>query len=159
MRILVVVLTLAVIGSVFGALGYGYAAWTASQTTQGVINAAPEAISVAIDIKPRGDPNSINPNSGGKIPVAILSAANFDAPSQIDRASLTFGPTGNEESLVSCSSKSKDFNRDRLLDLICHFDAVQAGFQCGDTDGILRGQTEDGVPIEGSDTVRIAPCP
>ena len=147
----VALLTLALVASAV------YAQLADTQTATGVINAAPKAVS--IDIKPHGDPNSINPNSGGKIPVAILSAADFDAPSQIDKASLTFGPTGDEESLAFCSSKSKDFNRDRLLDLICHFDADQAGFQCGDTDGILRGKTVDGVPIEGSDTVRIAPCP
>ena len=149
----VALLTLALVASAV------YAQLGDTQTATGVINAAPGAITVAIDIKPRGDPNSINPNSGGKIPVAILSAADFDAPSQIDKASLTFGPTGDEESLVSCSSKSKDFNRDRLLDLICHFDADQAGFECGDTDGILRGNTVGGLPIEGSDSVRIAPCP
>jgi len=36
-------------------------------------------IEVEIDIKPGSDPNSINPNSNGVIPVAILGSAIFDA--------------------------------------------------------------------------------
>ena len=32
-----------------------------------------------IDIKPNSNPNSINPLSKGKIPVAVLSTGDFDA--------------------------------------------------------------------------------
>ncbi len=51
------------------------------------------AIPVTIDIKPGSDPNSINPKSKGKIPVAILSTQDFDAPQMVDKDSLTFGPS------------------------------------------------------------------
>lgn len=44
----------------------------------------------------------INTKSRGKIPVAILSARDFNASSQIDLNSLTFGRTGNELSLALC---------------------------------------------------------
>jgi hypothetical protein len=42
--------------------------------------------------------------------------------------------------------------------LICHFYVDLAGFSCGDTMGILRGETLDGIVIEGKDLVRIIHC-
>jgi hypothetical protein len=48
-------------------------------------------------------------------------------------------------------------NGDGLPDLLCHFDTVKAAFQAGDTTGILKGKTLTGVPIQGSDTIRIVP--
>jgi hypothetical protein len=122
----------------------------------------PVVIVVQIDIKPGGDPNSTNLKPRGTIPVAILSSPDFDAPSEVDKASLTFGPTGDEESLAFCTKSDEDVeedvNVDGLLDLVCHFHTRDTGFQCGDTEGVLRGETLDGVPIEGSDSVRIVPC-
>jgi hypothetical protein len=124
----------------------------ASQVRHGFL-ATPVPKPVAIDI----ESNSINPKSNGKIPVAILSTKGFDAVSQVDPNSLTFGRTGDEKSLDFCSG-AEDVNRDRLQDLVCHFYTQDAGFQCGDTKGILKGKTKDGTPIEGSDSVKIVPC-
>ncbi|MHC4611936.1 MAG: hypothetical protein ACYS7M_16510 [Planctomycetota bacterium] len=117
------------------------------------------ALCIEIDIKPGSDPNSIRPTSQGKIPVAILSSPDFDARTELDTASLTFGRTGDEESLSRCNRSGEDINGDGLLDQICHFKTRDAGFQCGDTEGVLRGQTVDGAPIEASDSVNIVPCP
>ena len=111
--------------------------------------------SVDIDIKPGSDPNSINPKSKGNIPVAILSTADLDAPTEVDKASLTFGSTGDEESLAKCPKSNEDVNGDGRLDLVCHFSTQETGFDLGDTEGILRGQTVDGALIEGRDSVRI----
>ncbi len=44
---------------------------------------------VDIDIKPGGDPNSINLNSRGVIPVAILSTETFDATT-LDPSTIVF---------------------------------------------------------------------
>lgn len=110
---------------------------------------------VPIDIKPGSFPNSINPKSKGKIPVAILSTITFDAPSQLDKTSLTFGKTGNETSLAFCNKSAKDVNADGFLDQVCHFNTQLTGFQLGDTLGILKGQTVGGTPINASDSVRI----
>jgi hypothetical protein len=115
----------------------------------------PPIITVAIDIKPGSFPNSINRKSDGKIPVAILSSSTFDAPAQVDPNSLTFGHTGNENSLVFCNASPEDVNQDGLLDLVCHFDTQTAAFQPGDTQGILKGKTTSGTPITGTDSVRI----
>lgn len=110
---------------------------------------------VAIDIKPGSDPNSINPKSKGKIPVAILSGPGFDATTEVDKTSLTFGKTGYENSLKKCTKSDEDVNSDGLLDIVCHFNTQDADFEEGDTAGILKGRTVDGVPIEGRDSVRI----
>ena len=109
---------------------------------------------VGIDIKPGGVPNSINRNSNGKIAVAILSSPTFDAPSEVDATSLTFGRTGNEPSRAFCSGP-EDVNGDGLMDMICHFNTRETGFLLGDTQGVLKGKTLSGVPIEGMDSVRI----
>lgn len=111
-------------------------------------------VDVTIDVKPGSDPNSINVKSQGNIPVAILSHAGFDAPSQVDVASLTFGRTGDEKSLNKCNSSPEDANGDGLLDLVCHFDTQLSGFQAGDTVGTLNGRLLDGTPFTASDAVR-----
>ena len=58
-----------------------------------------------------------------------------------------------------CKPKPKDANRDGTKDdTICLFYIRDAGFQCGDTVGVLKGMTKDGIPIEGRDSVTIKPC-
>lgn len=121
----------------------------------------PEVLPVDIDIKPGSDPNSINSQSRGTIPVAVLSAEDFDAPSAVDRTTLTFGRTGDELSLQLRGSAevpncgAEDVNADGLPDLVCHFRTPATGFEAGDVEGILKGQTVGGVAIEGRDAVRI----
>jgi hypothetical protein len=114
---------------------------------------SPPHFEVMIDIRPGAGENPINPTSHGRIPVAILSTENLAAPVDINRESLTFGRTGEEESLVFCHVA--DVNADPLVDLVCHFDTQTAGFQPGDTSGLLAGETFSGVPIRGMDSVRI----
>jgi hypothetical protein len=110
---------------------------------------------VAINIKPNKNRNVINLNSKGKIRVAILSSAAFDAVAEVDRTSLTFGRTGYEQSFFRCKRKGKDVNGDGLPDLICRFHKQRTGFQFGDTEGILRGLNIAGKFFEGSDSVVI----
>ena len=99
-------------------------------------------IEVDIITKPGSvTPTPINPSSKGKIPVAILSTASFDATSEIDRTSLTFGRTGDEASLASCGEGKDDVSGDGLPDLVCHCYTQIAGFQEGDTEAILKGVT------------------
>jgi len=115
----------------------------------------PHLTEVEIDIKPGSFPNSINPGSAGTVPVAVLSSPGFDAPSRVDTSTLTFGRTGDENSLAFCSPSPEDVNGDGLHDLVCHFDTRSTGFRSGDTVGILRGRLLDGTAIEGRDFVRI----
>lgn len=114
-------------------------------------------LSVNIDIKPGGFPNSINLGSRGIIPVAILSSSTFNATSDVNTTSLSFGRTGDELSWVGCSSDLEDVNGDGLVDLVCNFTTQATGFQLGDTVGILKGTTITGNSLSGIDSVRIVP--
>lgn len=117
----------------------------------------PQVLSVKIDIKPGSYPNPINPKSNGKIPVAILSNATFNALTQIDKKTLTFGKTGDEKSLSLCNTNGEDVNNDGLLDLVCHFQTQQTNFRTGDTEGKLKGKTISDVPLMGKDSIRMTP--
>ena len=108
-----------------------------------------------IDVMPGNPDNRLNTSRGGRIAVAVLSSPTFDAPARVNTASLTFGRTGDEPSLISCTPNGVDTNRDRLADLLCFFGADAAGFQVGDTNGVLKGLLTDNSPIAGFDPVRI----
>ena len=111
-----------------------------------------------IDIRPGKAPNLINPASQGKMEVTILSTTTFDATKAVAQASITFGRTGSEKSLVNCSKTFKDVNYDGLPDLTCRFWLRYADFQAGSTMGILRFKdTEQGIPYEGRDMIVITP--
>ena len=121
---------------------------------EGAIAPAPHD-PLTIDIKPGSDPNSINTKGKGTIPVAILSTASFDATAEVDKTSLTFGHAGDENSLAKCTKSDEDVNGDGLLDVVCHFRTQATGFQVGDTEGMLSGETIGGTSVEGRDSVRI----
>ena len=119
-----------------------------------------EAFEVKIDIHPWNSQNKVNLNARwGLIPIAILSDTGFDAPKVVDRESLTFGQTGDEDSLAFCMPWKTDVNRDRKKDLICYFYEKPTGFKCGDTLGTLKGKTLTGEAFGGQDKVQIFPCP
>jgi TolB protein len=119
----------------------------------------PEPLEVTIDIRPWSKRNPINYKGHGVLPVAILSTPDFDAPSQVDQNSLTFGATGTEKSLAFCKRKPKNVSKDGSKDdLVCNFYIEIAGFKCGDTEGILKGKTVSGIAIEGEDLVKIVHC-
>src|SRR5262249_34001390 len=87
---------------------------------------------VDVSVKPdAAPPVPINPRSHGSIPVAILSTSTFNAPASVNATSLTFGETGNENSLAFCGAE--DVNGDDLTDLMCHFETQSSGFKSGDS--------------------------
>jgi hypothetical protein len=110
-------------------------------------------IAVAIDVKPGSFPNSINPQSNGVIPVAVLTTPTFDA-SVVDPASLTFGPS----QAAPMHWAFEDVNHDGMIDLIVQFRAQQTGVTCGATAASLTGLTNTGQAIKGSDSVRTVGC-
>jgi hypothetical protein len=110
---------------------------------------------VEIDIRPFSRNNKIYHWERGVIPVAILSKDGFDAPSEVDKDTITFGRTGDEHSKAFSLRRGKDVNHDGLRDLIFFFKAKRAGFQVGDEKGVLKGSTIEGKTIEGQDSVSI----
>jgi hypothetical protein len=110
---------------------------------------------VPLDIKPNTSPNSINLDAPGKLPVAVLSTASFNAAT-IDPSTIRFGRTGTETAPLK--SSLEDVNGDGRKDLVCQFEIQEIGLICGDTSAILTAYTRAGVPIKGSDSVNIAKC-
>jgi hypothetical protein len=130
--------------------------WNRALSADEVMALYINGITVDIDIKPGSDPNCVNSNNHGVIPVAILSNADFDAATvdpfsvALDGAEVRVkGKSGNLGSL-------EDVNGDGLLDLVVQIidDAV---YEPGDTMATLTGTTYDGVPIEGTDSICIVP--
>jgi len=120
----------------------------------------PSELTILIDIKPGSFPNSINPKSQGKIPVAILSGGEV-SPGMVDTTSLTFGRTGGEESLSFVNPSAPDLNGDGIGDLICHFWTQVCDFKSTSAEGILKGKTLPefgGKSLQGKDSVRIVPA-
>jgi hypothetical protein len=115
---------------------------------------APER-QISIDIRPAGSANRIDPASTERIPVAILSDANFDAQTVIVD-SVRFGPTGTEATPVR--SVARDVDGDGDVDLVLRFQIPDTGIQCGQTEARLTGQTVDSVSVSGLGTIRTVRC-
>lgn len=131
-------------------------------------------IEVGVDIKPFSDPNSINPRSGGVVPVAILGSESFDV-TDVDVTTLAFGPAGASPShdltdsntfyththeqvcdeFDNCVWEEYDANGDGIMDLVSHYVQRETGLAIGDTEACITGETTDGRAFEGCDAVRI----
>ena len=112
-------------------------------------------IVVDIDIKPGSDPNCFNNDGHGVIPVAILTTASFDAATvdpftvALNGAGLRVkGKSGNAGSL-------EDVDGDGDLDLVLQIQDVDGTYSQGTSTATLTGQTFDGTPIEGTDSICI----
>ncbi|MEE8120850.1 MAG: hypothetical protein V3T55_04940, partial [Anaerolineales bacterium] len=112
-------------------------------------------MTVTMDIKPGSTPNSVNPYSKGKVPVAILTAETFDA-TQVDWETVLFGPGGATES--HGRAHVKDVDDDGDMDLVLHFNTQDTGIQCGDIEATLTGETFSGLLIRGSDAINTVRC-
>lgn len=114
---------------------------------------------IEIDIKPGSDPNSINPKNRGNVPVAIHTTDDFDAGT-VDPASLRFGSPatvieGDGATLAHDDGHEEDVDDDGDDDHVGHYPTQATGFASGDEEGWLVGETVDGEPIAGRDSVRI----
>lgn len=117
-------------------------------------------IQVAIDIKPGSSNNNINLNSAGVIPVAILSSATFDAPTQVDPKTITL--MGSNVRLTGRADKAscnvRDVNHDGRADLVCQIKTTtQSLVKAGSTSAVLTGRTFSGQNIQGEGSIRIVP--
>ena len=122
----------------------------------------PITLLVDIDVKPGSDPNSVNVNTKGVLPVAIIGSDDFDA-TQIDQdtisaytTSVDAVPGGVPKSPLRCSIE--DVNDDEILDLNCKFSKEDLLLNCW-TNGLdVSGSLLDGTSFFGSDTIRPVPC-
>ncbi|MHC4568817.1 MAG: right-handed parallel beta-helix repeat-containing protein [Planctomycetota bacterium] len=124
-------------------------------------------IDVGIDIKPGSNPNSLNMDGHGVIPVAILGSADFDV-TEIDLSSLSFAGLevrvrGQGQPQCSVEDVSGDFSGgpegapDGHPDLVCHFIDDPGNWAPGDGEATITGNLTDGTPFAGSDEITVLP--
>lgn len=107
-------------------------------------------VMVDIDIKPGGDPNSINRAASGNVPVAVLSSTTFDATT-IDPSTVMFAGAP----ALRIGGGPEDVNGDGLADVVFHFATQALELPDGTTQACLTGQTTDETNVEGCDAVRL----
>jgi predicted outer membrane repeat protein len=112
-------------------------------------------ILVEIDIKPGGDPNSINPSLEGDLPVAIVGSDSFDV-ADVDVTTLAFGPSGASFD-HSHGPHFDDVNDDGFTDLMAHYRIEDTGIEFGEIEACVTGDLLDGTPFNGCDAVRTVP--
>jgi len=112
-------------------------------------------IKIVIDIKPGSDPNGLNPNNKGVVPVAIVTTEGFDA-STVDHCTVRFGPDLAAPTHKGCCGHMEDYDGDGDLDAIYHFKTQETGIEMGDTEATLIGKTIDGLDFVGTDSVKTA---
>lgn len=119
-------------------------------------------LDVAIDLRPRKSPNLVKARwlggekpSKKKLPIAVLSGADFSAPDEVDPATLRLGDRLAERCRV------KDVDRDDRDDLLCKFPVaggISLGFYPIEVPAAcVRGETFGGRPLLGCDEVEIVP--
>jgi len=106
--------------------------------------------SVDIDIDPGNFPNFIDPTCQVPISVAILGSDSFDA-TEIDASTLAFGPAG----AAATEFDIEDPNEDGFIDLVSSYLQDETGIAPGDTEACVTGETLDGTPFEGCDSIEI----
>jgi hypothetical protein len=107
-------------------------------------------VPVTVDVKPgAADTPSINPNSNGLTPVAILSSQSFDARA-IEAESLRIG----RNQIAAVKFSLEDVNADQKLDMLVHFRTHDAGLMAGDTQ-LCVGGTAAGRELYGCGNVRV----
>ena len=118
------------------------------------LQSPPPIIEITIDIKPGSYPNSINPKSKGKLPVAILTTEDFDASTVVPDTVVFLDATPVKWTIEDVDDDSDD-------DMLFHFKTQELDFTLlVDESGeypyaYLTGETDDGQSIEGKDTVRL----
>ena len=116
------------------------------------------AIPVTIDIKPGSEPNYFNNDGHGVIPVAILGSQDFDVTT-IDAGSVML--QGLAVKAVGKSNKLlahyEDVDSDGYDDLVVQIEDDDLVFEEGDTTATVTGNLNNGMPIQGSDTICIVP--
>lgn len=104
---------------------------------------------VSIDIKPGEFPNSINLQSAGVVPVAILGSATLDVAT-IDPATVRLAGAA-----ATSACGIEDVTADRVPDLVCRVETKDLQLNQESTRGSLEARTFDGRQLVGDDSVRI----
>jgi hypothetical protein len=128
----------------------------ADTTNDGSSNTTTVFLPVEVDIQPGMTPSAINVRQSGLIPVAILTTSSFDAAT-IDPSTVCFGDAGSaaERSCTEAHGTGHllDVTKDKIADLLLHFQASLTGIDPKDVSACLTAVTTTGVHVYGCDTI------
>ena len=146
---------------------------SASRTVSILLNQSePAALEIPVDVQPLACPNTIYVHANGVLQVAVMGTDGFDANTLDPHSVLLNGvapfnphipandigtPVVDPETGCICSEKAKDGRADRLF-LFRTQEVVEAlGLRTagGERTLMLTGLLEDGMPVSGTDCVRI----
>ncbi len=111
---------------------------------------------VNIDIKPFSPTNRINLRSYGKVLVAILGSATFDA-STVNPSTITLAGAPVAMNRWLPDTYLFDINHDHYRDLLFRVKVQDLQLTATSTTATMNAQTYSGQAIEGSDAVKIVP--
>jgi len=124
----------------------------------GLLTAIPvkanDGIMVLIDIKPGSCPNSINPNSKGVIPVAILTTEEFDA-TDVNPETVEFAGAAPLRWTIEDVMSGDGVEPDGDLDLLLFFKTQECSFS--GSIATLTGNLFVGTPIIGTGSINLVP--
>jgi hypothetical protein len=123
------------------------------------VTAAPEVVTMTIDIKPGDEQNNINLKSKGVIPVAILTTANFDATTVDPATALLAGASPARWTFA-------DVDGDGDTDILFHFNTEDLNLDENSTEATMTAQLKSqatglsaqatgGTTVSGTDKVQI----
>jgi hypothetical protein len=115
---------------------------------------------VTVDIKPMSDPNAVNNDGRGVIPVAILGSETFDVttinPATVALDGMAVRFKGKS---MTAQASIEDYNMDGYDDLIVHIADTDGTFAPGQTVGTVTGLFWAGGAFSGTDSLKIVPAP
>lgn len=152
----------------FGTDTFKYTVTTAnnSETTDVAVDVR-SVIDAVIDVKPGGDPNSINLGSNGVLPIGVYTTSTADGEVDDFDASTLLTDTIklNGIDVDPVHAALEDLDGDGDLDLILHFrtrDLVDGGILYEESVDLALTAEYDGGnalgnDLQGSDSVRVVP--
>lgn len=114
-------------------------------------------LTVDIDLKPAGNPNTINLRSNGLLPVCVFSSEAFDA-TRVDPATclLAGAPVAVMTKQLKFMAHPEDIDGDGLADIMLHFETQQLDpDQLQDDYAVLVGSTFEGLDFVGQDEMTL----
>lgn len=111
------------------------------------------ACGVDIDIKPGSAQNKINPNSGGRTSVAILTTRAFDATGVDPSTCYMMGPNTRNGGAPVENWHPNDVDGDGDIDMVLQFQTNMTGIDHGDESAGVIGNTDVGESFSGNDGI------
>lgn len=137
-----------------GASGYADDSSAYTQSSDWEFTFELDVPEVAIDVLPEDSGNKVYPNKSGKLPVAVLSSAEFNA-TQVNPATLRFG---SAEAQIAEAVTIENVDGEFGDDTVAQFKVEESGIFCNDTEVELRGTTYAGDHFIGVDVIDATEC-